>query len=203
MESYSLGRPAIRQLRRLVRESMFSADPARQTMPPLGTPAHAVYIAKTGASGIAAASGTTPGSGTVTLQQITSGGVLADLKDGSGTSVTETAYNISPMAIAESAYVQLTQELVSGALIVAAGGARKLYCRFTLDAALATTDASKAGTIVTQYGPGGSHTTTSITVYNLLTHTAGTYVFEGDSGDAGYAFWDSGTSWRIMQMECP
>lgn len=80
---------------------------------------------------------------------------------------------------------------------------KKRLCRFTLDAALATSDASKAATITHQFGEGIDHASTSITVYNLLTHTAGTYVFEGDSSDAGYAYYDSGTSWRIIQMECP
>lgn len=79
----------------------------------------------------------------------------------------------------------------------------KQYCRFTLGAALATTDASKSATITDQYGPGWDHSTTSITAYNLLTHTAGTYTFSGASGHAGYAFWDTGSNWRIDQMECP
>lgn len=81
--------------------------------------------------------------------------------------------------------------------------ALKQHCRFTLGAALATTDATKAATIATQYGPGEDHESTSITVRNLLTHTAGTYAFEGDSGDAGIAIYDAGTTWNIVQMECP
>jgi hypothetical protein len=80
---------------------------------------------------------------------------------------------------------------------------KKQYCRFTLDAALATTDANKAATIQSQWGTGTDHST-SITVNNLLTHTAGTYVFEGDSGDAGIAIYSgSGSTWYIIQMECP
>jgi hypothetical protein len=86
---------------------------------------------------------------------------------------------------------------------MAAGGiTNKLLCRFTLDAALATTDASKAATITHQYGPGSAHASTSITVYNLAKAGSG-YLFEGASGAAGLAYWDSGTSWRIIQMECP
>jgi len=79
----------------------------------------------------------------------------------------------------------------------------KLFCRFTLDAALATSDASKAATIQTQWGYGTDHST-SITVNNLETSTASTYVFEGDSGDAGIAIYSgSGSTWYIIQMECP
>lgn len=78
----------------------------------------------------------------------------------------------------------------------------KPLVRFTLSATLATTDASKSATISNQYGPGVANST-SITVHNLLTHTAGLYVFEGDNGDAGLAFHDYGTNYRIIQMECP
>lgn len=77
----------------------------------------------------------------------------------------------------------------------------KRLCRFTLNAALATSDASKAATITNQYGPGKDHASTAITVYNLLSGTvASTYTFEGASGEAGLAEYDSGTSWRIIQM---
>lgn len=79
---------------------------------------------------------------------------------------------------------------------------KKPLVRFTLNAALATTDSSKAATITNQYGP-GTDNSTSITVYNLADNTGSAYVFEGDSGDAGLAFWDSGTNYRIIQMECP
>lgn len=80
----------------------------------------------------------------------------------------------------------------------------KTKCRFTLDAALATTDESKAATIQQQFGYGTDHASTSITVYNFLTHTANTYLYEGDSGDAGRAFYDpGGGKWYIDEMECP
>lgn len=82
---------------------------------------------------------------------------------------------------------------------------RKLLVRFTLSAALATSDASKSATIASQYGFGCDGTTSSggITVHNLLTATAATYVFSGASGAAGLAMWDSGQNYRIIQMECP
>jgi len=80
----------------------------------------------------------------------------------------------------------------------------KQFCRFTLNEALTTSDDSKAATIQTQFGNGLDHASTSITVNNLLTHAEGTYVFEGDSGDAGLALYSgSGTTWYIVQMECP
>lgn len=76
--------------------------------------------------------------------------------------------------------------------------------RFTLNAVLATTEASETATITHQYGPGmKADTGASITVHNLLTHTAGTYTFEGDSGDAGWARWHKATDYIIINMECP
>jgi hypothetical protein len=81
---------------------------------------------------------------------------------------------------------------------------KRLFCRFTLGAALATTDASKSATITNQYGYGRAHTSTSITVYNALTHAAGVYEYVGDSGDAGKAFFDPVEGkWHIFDMECP
>ena len=98
--------------------------------------------------------------------------------------------------------------LASGVIAVwatpkAASATRKLLVRFTLDAALATSDASKAATITNQYGPGTDADDTAITVHNLLTQTAATYVFSGASGAAGLAMWDSAQNYRIIQMECP
>jgi hypothetical protein len=79
----------------------------------------------------------------------------------------------------------------------------KRLVRFTLSATMTTSDESKAATIVNQYGPGIDHAETAITVKNMLTHVAGVYLFEGDSGDAGLAMWDSGTTFIIIMMECP
>lgn len=78
----------------------------------------------------------------------------------------------------------------------------KPMVRFTLDSALATTDATKAATITSQYGPGISNPSSSITVYNLL-ESGGSYKYYGDSGDAGLAHWDSGSNYIIVDMECP
>ena len=80
---------------------------------------------------------------------------------------------------------------------------KKQLNRFTLNATLATSDASKAATITDQYGPGiNADVTVAITVYNLETSTGGVYVFSGASGAAGQAIWDSGTNYRITQMQC-
>lgn len=82
--------------------------------------------------------------------------------------------------------------------------AYKSLVRFTLNAALATSDASKTGTIQSQYGPGIDSPDTgsgAITLNNLLTSAASTYLFAAASGAAGYALWDSGTNYRIIAIE--
>lgn len=75
----------------------------------------------------------------------------------------------------------------------------KQLARFTLGATLT---GSASATLTNQYGPGTAHTTTSVTVHNLTDSSSG-QVFSGASGAAGLAMWDSGTNWRIIQMECP
>lgn len=80
----------------------------------------------------------------------------------------------------------------------------KQFCRFTTTAAFTTSSSSVAGTIQTQWGPGADHPSTAATFKNLLSNTAGTYVFEGASGAAGWAVYSgSGTDWYIWQMQCP
>jgi hypothetical protein len=79
----------------------------------------------------------------------------------------------------------------------------KTFARFTLDAALAKTDASVQADITAQYGPGKDHASiTNITIYNVA--AASNYIFEGASGAAGIIFWDhDNAKWWIIQMECP
>jgi hypothetical protein len=77
---------------------------------PVGHGGVPTYVAYTGGSGIAARSGTTPGSATVTLYTL-SGGTLATA------TTTDTAYNLSTSAVAASAYVVCMREQISGKLI--------------------------------------------------------------------------------------
>lgn len=162
-----------------------------------------VYVAKTPSGGIAAMTGTTPGSATCTLYTINASNQLAVTSPAQ----TETVYNISIAAkISGDSYLIVRREVLSGKFVVDGYLGYKPLIRFTLSAALATSDASKTGTIQTQYGPGVASPDTgsgAITLHNLLTSTGGVYVFEGASGAAGLAMWDSGTNYRILQMECP
>jgi len=81
---------------------------------------------------------------------------------------------------------------------------RKLFCRFTLDSALTTAQATKSATITNQYGYGIDHASTSITVQNFLTATAGVYEYHGASGAAGKAFYDRvEKKWHIFDLQCP
>lgn len=77
----------------------------------------------------------------------------------------------------------------------------KPLIRFTLGGALTINDASVSGTAQSHYGQGVDGPT-SVTLYNLETASAGTYVFAGDSGDAGWAIFDQGSSYMIIQLEC-
>ena len=80
--------------------------------------------------------------------------------------------------------------------------AKALFITFKLDAALATSDAEKAATVL-EYSVGPDPGST-VTVVNLETHTSGVYVFEGDINDTGVARLDSNTGkYRITNMECP
>lgn len=74
-------------------------------------------------------------------------------------------------------------------------------CQFYLDAALATTDASKSATV--DRCNVASYVGDTITVYNH-DESGGDYIFEGDSGDYGTAYYDQNNEkWYIIQMECP
>jgi hypothetical protein len=92
-----------------------------------------------------------------------------------------------------------TGELMCAILLSSLGEEKKRLCRFTLDDDLTTSDASQDATIITQYGQGVEHTATAITVYNLETSSAGVYLFAGDSGDAGLAYYDEDDHWIILQ----
>ena len=121
---------------------------------------------------------------------------------------TETIYNASTDATGTGTFLPVERDKFGDWWVVFGDSMslKKPLVRFTLDADLTTSDASKAATITDQYGPGADNAT-SITVHNLeivpATGTATEYMFEGDSGDAGYALWDSGTNYRIIQIQCP
>lgn len=88
--------------------------------------------------------------------------------------------------------------------VSAAAVQKKPQCRFTLNSAMAKTDATKAATIVSQRGFGTSHASTSITVSNPADETNGDYTYYGASGASGYAFYDEDTdTWWIYDMDCP
>lgn len=153
--------------------------------------------------GITAASGATVGSGTAKILHKSSGDLVA-YQPGSA-DVTATVYNPLEVAL-DAGDVFMGVRTLDGALWVVNvfndTGLIKPLADFSLGSAMTTSDASKSATIQNQYGPGKDNST-SITVYNMATSTGGTYVFEGASGARGLALWDSGTNYRIIQMECP
>src|SRR5574343_802291 len=143
----------------------------------------------------------TPGSGTAKI--MVRGATYVAAHQPASADVTETVYSMLPHGI-PSGYHVLAMRCTDGDLwVVSWLDPPKAWARFTLGSALTTSASSVSGTLQTQYGLGKTNGTTSVTLYNLLSHTAGAYVFEGDNGDAGLAFLDSGSDWRIVQMECP
>lgn len=153
---------------------------------------------------ITAASGDTAGSGTAKILYLNSGDL--DPYEPGSSPMTATVYNAHRIPLASGDRFMGIRTL-DGVLWVAAWSVveYKPLVRFTLAAAMTTSEASKSATITAQYGPGQDNTTSAggITVHNMLTSTGGVYLFEGDSGDAGLAQWDSGTNYRIVNMECP
>lgn len=80
----------------------------------------------------------------------------------------------------------------------------KPWCRFTFDSDLTTSDTYIDATIESQWGYGFDHPSNDINVYNFKTHTPSTFMFEADSGDYGYAFYDPvDDRWYINPPECP
>lgn len=143
-----------------------------------------------------------PPSGTLNVYEMTSAGATTD----SGQD--ETIYNPSSVARTTGEYVVAVRDYKSGLFMAATGSGGtshyKHLCRFTLDAALATSDPSALALLTNQYGEGTAHSTGEITVANMLV-SGGTYLFEGTSGMAGLAYYTSGagttdTNWEILQL---
>jgi hypothetical protein len=152
-------------------------------------------------SGIAGTTGTLtdPGSGTLSIHNFTSTGGTTD------SGLDETVYNVSTVTRTTDEFTVCVRDYESGRFLAVAGsgggaGYKKL-CRFVLDAALGTSEASGTGKITHQYGDGTAHSTTgTITVANLAISSG--YLFAGTSGHAGLAYHTSATNWKILQMEC-
>lgn len=85
-----------------------SSQPARPQPLRDAEPLASAAIGKVKTGGLTARSGTTLGSGTVTVQQIASGSTI------SATSLDVTVYNLGTTAIAVDEYVSIVQEFVTG-----------------------------------------------------------------------------------------
>lgn len=140
-----------------------------------------------------------PGSGTLNVYKLSSTGGTTD----SGRD--ETVYNLDTVSRTTDEYTVCVRDYESGKWLTAGSGSGAGYkklCRFVLDAALTIGSTSAAALLTNQYGDGTAHSTGAITAHNLLVSATTTYLFAGSSGNAGLAFHDSGTNWRIIQMEC-
>ena len=79
----------------------------------------------------------------------------------------------------------------------------KQFCIFEASETFTVTESTIDGLIILDFGPGTAHSSSGATFYNVETHTAGVYIFEGDEGDRGVAAY-TGTDddWYIIQFEC-
>ena len=116
-EGFTLGRQAIRQLQALVRSETLRAIHSLHKPRQLRVEAGAVYLAETPAGGIAAMSGSTPGSATCTIKYIDADGVMQTATDSSGDTITQTVYNVASNAVDGSTVIQAKQEVIGGALL--------------------------------------------------------------------------------------
>lgn len=144
---------------------------------------------------------TDPPSGTLNVYKFTSTGGTTD------SGYDETVYNLSTVSRTTDEFTIAVRDFESGKFCAVSGsggtGYKKL-CRFILDASLATGDASGTAKITNQYGDGTAHSTSgTITVGNMLTSATTAYLFSGSSGNAGLAYYSTGTTWQILQMQCP
>lgn len=76
------------------------------------------HLAITDGSGVAAMSGSTPGSGTVTLKRFDSAGDLATITDALGNAVTKTVYNISATAVGANTNVIILDMATGKSLVI-------------------------------------------------------------------------------------
>ena len=81
---------------------------------------------------------------------------------------------------------------------------KKPYVHFKLYQQLTTSDPSKLGTIVTQYGPGMDHTATGAGAITLLNYTVNPSgrKWSGDLDDRGVGVWVGGTQFLILDLQC-
>jgi hypothetical protein len=171
-----------------------------------------MYMAYVDATALPAATGTvpdlTPGSLALPIyRRNRTTGVLTKLTHPNSNDKEETVYNASEQDSCTTTFIPVQRDKFGDWWwLLGSAGEMKPLVRFTLGADLTTSDESKTATITDQFGPGMDNST-SITVYNhKVTPALGTapeYMFSGDSGDAGLAIWDSGTNYRIIQIQCP
>ena len=86
----------------------------------------------------------------------------------------------------------------------------KPVIKFELTDALSTSDAYEEATIKAQLGQGFDSPSTgvgAIRVYNTYDNSESSYIFEGDVGDWGLAYWNGDranpTYYTILNFECP
>lgn len=118
MERYTLGRKAVQQIAKLVRENYRRPAHAQFGLMSQGQDfSLLIYIAKSPAGGIPARSSDTPGSAACDIYFINDDGDLEARKDSNDNQISQTVYNLSASAVAADTYIQCKQEIFSGKLL--------------------------------------------------------------------------------------
>ena len=116
MKDYSFGRRAAQQIQKAIRKSE-RVNRNKQRGAPAVHKATSL-ICKTGAGGVPAIAGVTPGKATCDIYKIDESEELAILTDGEGHNSTVVVYNLSSSAVGASKFIQVKQETASGRMLV-------------------------------------------------------------------------------------
>lgn len=102
--------------------------------------------------------------------------------------------------VPEGTYVLVRRQRNGQYVIISPVGLH--WIEFELTEVLTTADADCTADVVDGFGGDLPATGTGVTLLNLETSSAGTYVFAGASGAKGLAFHKGGTTYQIFQLEC-
>lgn len=103
-----------------------------------------------------------------------------------------------------AAQVQAMQVMLRSFMAGADELPKKQFGRATFGAAFTTSNATVTGTLTDQWGFGVKHHATSITLRNMLTDVANTYLYHGSSGGACWCFYTGvANEWIMVVPQCP
>lgn len=158
---------------------------------------------------LSALSSDTPGKQACELFRIAinATGVMTDedivaMEDNDSNALTVDVYNVTDVEITPSMGYFSVSRLKTGGYVCFKAPVFKSLVRFELTADLDITDSTGSATILSQHGPGVTNPNSSITLGNPATST-GDRQYYGVTGAEGWAMWDYGSVYQILDLECP